>query len=204
MNPKNYLKILLEKKLLIIAFALVIGLVSLIVSFFLPSKYQADISLTVHRINRENTSDFQYDNYYAVQASEYVSNTLVSMFAMPSIVSEIYKEAGLEEISVNQAIKSIKARQLSAHLVSVTVKLKNEEESRKVADSISKIISEKISKVEVTNMGKNSFAVEFSEPIVTRKKIDPVVILISGFVAGFLAACGFVFLKHYFSSKEEE
>ncbi|MBU1167838.1 hypothetical protein KKC60_05565 [Patescibacteria group bacterium] len=205
MNSKNYLKIVLLKKFMILIVMLLVGGLALGATYVMPEKYTATTSLTLHRVNREQTPDFQYDNYYAIQSSEFLSNTLVSMFAAPDTVLEIYKKAGLEsEGDINTQIKSIKPSQVSAHLIKVKVSNADASKAEKVLGSLVTVSQDKIENLESNAAGHNSFEVTAGEAVVSSNQISPIVALVAGLVSGLFLGIAFAFLKEYFKEEKAE
>ncbi|MBU1119420.1 hypothetical protein KKH43_06070 [Patescibacteria group bacterium] len=198
MNTRSYLDIIFKKKIQIVAMTLIVALVALFAAYLIPEKHVVDMSLTVHRVNRETTEDFQYDNYYSVQAAEYVSNTVVGMLASPDVVQEIYTNAQVsDDSSIQSRIKSIKARQKSSHLVTVTVKHADPEVTEKVATAVSDVMSEKVQALESTDENTNSFDVVTGEYIKNSQKVDPLLAFVFGLVCGLFISIALVFLYEY-------
>ena len=89
-----FIKIINRNKIKIIAIALVVGILSVLIAQFLPAKYDASVALNVIRVNREETGDYQYDGFYAIQASNLFAETIVSWLETPAVVKEIYEQSG--------------------------------------------------------------------------------------------------------------
>jgi uncharacterized protein involved in exopolysaccharide biosynthesis len=63
-----------------------------------PKHYESNILITIGRTEGEQASigsDYQYDNYYRLQADERYGDTLVRLLATPQVTRDIFKEAGL-------------------------------------------------------------------------------------------------------------
>ena len=58
-----------------------------------PVSYTTSIAFTVNRINKQDVKEYQYDGYYALQASDLLSETVVSWFLTPSVIVEMYDAA---------------------------------------------------------------------------------------------------------------
>jgi capsular polysaccharide biosynthesis protein len=204
MNLKNYFEVIKRRKVFIVSFGAICGILSLIFSLTTPKSYEAVILLSVHRVNREKTADFQYDNYYAIQAAEYVGNTIVSLLEMPETILEIYKKAGWQDEmgDVYAAARKIKPKQISSHLVKVKLNDKNKEKVERLSGALADVIRNKISSIEVTPENKNSFTVESTEPIITQKTYSPPIVTLIGFLGGIMIGMGFSFCLEYL--KEEK
>lgn len=203
MNLKSYLKVISEKKLFIVAIALFCGILAFILAFFNPKSYDAFILMTVHRAEREKTSDFQYDNYYAIQAAEYIGNTVTGWLETPEVVTAIYKKAELENDlgNVFQEVKKIKPKQLSSHLIRVKLNNKEQDKADKLAKALIQVTKEKMSKLEVDFSGKSSFSIEAEEPVIVLKKYDPYLVAVFGLLGGIFMGIGLAFLREYLKTE---
>src|SRR5690349_13578069 len=61
-----------------------------------PPRVKASLALTVAQQSHQETADYAYDGYYALRASELVSDTIISWLSTPSVVKEIHAAAGLD------------------------------------------------------------------------------------------------------------
>lgn len=204
MNLKNYLEVIKKRKFFIIFFGIVCGIFGLIFSLVTPKSYDALILLSIHRVNREKTADFQYDNYYAIQAAEYVGNTVVSWLEMPEIILEIYEKAGqINQLgNVYAAARKIRPKQISSHLVRVKLNDKDKEKVSSLSRALVDVIRDRISKIEVTPEGQSSFSIDSAEPVITERTYDPFLVTLVGFIGGGLLGIGFSFCLEYL--KEEK
>jgi capsular polysaccharide biosynthesis protein len=204
MDLKNYLEITKKRKIFIISFGVICGILSLIFSLAMPKSYDAVTLLSIHRVNREKTADFQYDNYYAIQAAEYLGNTVVSWLETPETISEIYKKAGRSDQvgDVYAAARKIKPKQISSHLVKVKLNDSDRGRAEGLSRAIGDVLQSKISEIEVTSENKNSFTVDSTKPIVTQKIYSPPLVGLIGFLGGIIVGIGFSFCLEYLKKEE--
>src|SRR3989339_2084391 len=134
MNLKSYFKVIREKIIFIIIIAVLCGALSLILGLLQKDSFDASILLTIHRAEREKSEDFQYDNYYSIQAAEYLSNTITGFLETPEVVTLVYKKAGLEDKmgDAYQEAKKVKTKQLSSHLINVRLNNKDRSNTEKL------------------------------------------------------------------------
>ena len=121
MTPRDYLKIVKSNKILIFVCAILCGLLALIFSAVKPVSYETSIAFSIQKVNRQDTAEFQYDNYYSIQASELLGNSIVGWLESPEIIREVYQAADVtvETEDLNSLARGMKAKQISAHLVRV-------------------------------------------------------------------------------------
>lgn len=205
MRIKDYLSVIRKYKILILVTAFLCGIFALILSLIYPQSYDVQVLLAIHRVNREQTADFQYDNYYSIQAAEHLSNTVVSWLETPGIVLEIFKKADLEsEIKdINVEVKKIRPKQISSHLVRVKLNHKNQEKAKKLASALVSVIDDRVQSIEQTADAKNSFEVKAEEPIIILRKYDPPLATLFGFIGGLFLGIGFAFFYEYLKSEKD-
>ena len=156
--------------------------------------------MSVHKVNRQDVKNFQYDNYYAIQASELLGNTIVGWLESPNIIFEIYDRAELtpQPEEVDKLARQMKAKQISSHSVKVAFNQIDRERSEKLSGSLVDVIKDKVNEVELTGNDKNSFEIISSNPIISEKKYDPVLITIIGLISGLFIGIGLGFMFEYF------
>lgn len=63
---------------------------------FEPKRYESNILITIGRTQSKTVApvDYQYDNFYRLQADERFGDTLVRLLSTPQVTSDIFAEAG--------------------------------------------------------------------------------------------------------------
>jgi capsular polysaccharide biosynthesis protein len=204
MNLKDYFKVLKEKIIFIIIIAILCGALSLILGLMQKDSFDASILMTIHRSEREKSEDFQYDNYYSIQAAEYLANTITGWIETPEAIILVYKEAGIEDEmgDAYQEAKRVKIKQLSSHLISVRLNNKDRGTVDKLSKSLVDVTKKKVEALEVDSDGNSSFSIESEEPMITLKKYNPYLVGVFGLLGGMFVGIGLAFLREYL--KEEE
>lgn len=204
MSPKNYLKVIADHKGTIIASLILVGVFAFIFALLIPKSYDATISLSIHRINREETEDFQYDNYYAIQAAELLTNTVVNWLATPDIALAIFDKAGVavDVEGFAKLSRKFRARQLSSHVARVEFRYKDYDGAIKLANSLVEVIRDKVKEIEKTSKNLPSFDLQASSPIVLQHKINPLLAGTLGLVCGLFLGIGLAFLFEYLKKEE--
>lgn len=199
MNLKNYFQIIREKAIFIIIIAILCGALSLILGLLQKDSFDASILMTIHRAEREKSEDFQYDNYYSIQAAEYLSNTVTGFLETPEAITLVYKKAGIEDEmgDAYQEAKKVKTKQLSSHLIDVRLNNEDRASTEKLAKALIKVTENKVKNIEVDAEGNNSFTVQAEEPIVTLKKYNPYLVGVFGLLGGVFIGMGLAFFKEY-------
>jgi len=206
MELKEYLKILIKHFKIILFSAILLSLSAFIFTINKPVYYQAIGSMTITpKSSAELKNIYQYDGYYALQASNLFGITISSWLANPDIVTEIYKKAGYstEGMSTQALSKTIKTSQnLNSSLITFQLNDLDKEKVRKLALAVIELVKEKTALINKDSNSKINFEIVSNEPLVNR--IDPkkifntaVGFLIGLFLGGFLA-----FVIEYFSNEK--
>jgi len=103
MELKQYIKIIKRHIKSIVMVSILVGFFALIFSAVKPVTYETSLSLLISRATAQETQDYKYDSYYAIQANDLFANTIVGWLKSPEIVVDIYKEAG-----VNFPVKNLR------------------------------------------------------------------------------------------------
>ena len=195
-----FLKIINQNKTKIIAIALIVGILSVLIAQFLPTKYDASVALNVIRVNREETSDYQYDGFYAIQASNLFAETIVSWLETPAVVKEIYEQSGKKGAisGLSSLAGAFKTKKLSSQNIIVKFSSKTEEEAKTLASSLVSVIEKKAQSSLETSKKEAVFEVKSDDPVIIKRAYGAAITffagLITGLAFGILRATG----KNYF------
>ena len=199
MTPRDYLKIVKSNKILIFVCAILCGLLALIFSAVKPVSYETSIAFSIQKVNRQDTAEFQYDNYYSIQASELLGNSIVGWLESPEIIREVYQAADVtvETEDLNSLARGMKAKQISAHLVRVRYSQSSHEKASGIATGVIEVIKNKVESVEKDVNGQSSFVLEASEPVIVEKKYGPATLALAGIICGLCVGVGIAFGREY-------
>ena len=201
MELKEYIKIIRKNFKLILSMAIITGISAFLFSVIQPLKYEVSLSLFVNKDKTQETDDFKYDGYYALQAGEIITNSVVEWLKSPEIVNSIYQKAGVayDFKNIKSYTKKFTAKKMSAQYVEVKFKTNNEENAEKISSAVVEVIKSK-----VKNLGENSeqelsFLVENEKPVIIESRPNAFLNLIIGLVSGFVLGIFIVFGKEYLS-----
>lgn len=185
----------------IIIACIVIGLAgALAFSFLKPVSYDASISFSINRINRQETTEYQYDGYYAIQASDLFSQTVMSWFMTPSVLLEIYDYAQIDPQikSLTDLTSRFKTKKYSPQNIVVKYSERDEDTASKIADAIVSVVEQKAAVANQTSDQKALFDVQGAKPVIVKN--EPIIWLntIVGFLAGLLFGFCLSYLLTFF------
>ena len=192
MELKLYLQIIKQQKKVIFITAVLVGFFAFIFSFFAPTIYETSLFIEAERKNIQETSDFRYDDYYALKASEMLVDSMAKWFSNPEFITQICKKAEVDisSASLRNLKKKIKADKMSAQYLEIKFKTKTRKESEKISSAISLTIKEKSKNLGWTDAKENIFSIKTSDPIIVEKNsmvfLNTLIGLFSGFFIGIL------------------
>ena len=200
MELKEYIKIIKKNSKLILAVAVIVGLTAFLFSVLQPVKYEASLSLFMNKDKTQETDDFKYDGYYALQAGEIIVGSVVERLKSPETVDTIYQEAGVKHNFKNlrSYAKKFTAKKMSAQYVEVKFKTNSREDAEKISAAIVKITESKIKTLKESSEQELSFSIESGKPIIIESKPNAFLNLIIGLISGFVLGIFVVFGREYF------
>jgi len=187
MELDDYIRSIFRHKWLIIIIPLIAAIGTYAYAHSVPITYDASVSMTIKRVNAPETVDFQYDEYYAIQASDLVAQTVVSWLATPSVVTEIYQQAEIDPAikSLSEISKRFQTRKMSSQNILVKINEESAEVAKKLATVISDVVIERVGQLVTSTTSQASFEAQGAEPVVIEKKTDSVLFSFVGLIAGF-------------------
>ncbi len=174
-------------------------LAGLLFFLFQGSGYNVSLTLNITRDSAIQTSDYSYDDFYRLQADERFADTIVRWLQSPSIVSDIYTEAGIDTTTWSLGVlkNALGSQRLSSQIVAINYAA----DSQVQADAIGEAT---ITKVNVLSQDLNAqqkesgwFVVIAQKPIVKPSQHSLLQILVIVGVIGFFAAFWTVIVRYY-------
>jgi len=204
MEFKEYLKIIKQNIRLVLVVAVLTALFSFIFSVIQPVKHETSLSLLIGKNKTQQTDDFKYDGYYALQASEIIADSIQQWIKSPEIVSAVYQKARIDSDfkNIKGYTKKFTAKKMSSQYVEVKFNAATEEGAEKISQAIVEVINNKVEALEKNSEGEVAFFIESGEPIIIKSKPDLLFNLFIGFISGLVLGVFAVFGREYFSNKK--
>ena len=177
----------------------------LVFSYLSPVMFDASLSFTINRTNRQETAEYQYDGYYAIQASDLFSQTVVSWMMTPSVLLEIYQKAGIdpEVTTLNEISSRFKVKKYSSQNIVVLFTERDRQTSEQLSLAITEVVEKMARESNQSAESKSLFEVVGNKPVIVETSqnvlLNALVGLLAGVIAGFVAA----YLMDIFKKKAE-
>lgn len=164
-----------RERWLIIVFTIVATAVTFLVTSLQPVRYSASASFAVNRINPEKTPDYQFDGYYALQAADLYSQTVVSWFTTPAVLNEMYQQAKIdpEIVTLNSLPSRFHVRRLSAQNINVRLTERTEQRAQKLGLAVSEVLKNKTASLNQDPSGRALFEILSTDPVVVQVRPNP-------------------------------
>lgn len=153
--------------------------------------YSTSIAFTVNRINKQDVKEYQYDGYYALQASDLFTETVVSWFLTPSVIVEMYDAAAVPANvrDLSSLTARFKIKKYSSQNLGVTFTSSTESDAAKLSAAVVKTVEYKASQLNQSADRKALFEVVGSKPVTVERSRQVPLVGIVGFILGvFLAS----------------
>jgi capsular polysaccharide biosynthesis protein len=183
----------------IISLVVVAVAAALLFSYLTPVYYDTSISFAINRINRQETGEYQYDGYYAIQASDLFSQTVMSWFLTPSVLLEMYDQAGIDPkiASIEELSSRIKAKKYSPQNIVVRYKERDQATADALGQSIISVTQKKAELANQTTDNKALFEVSGAKPVIVQKKPNILMNTLIGLIGGFIISLVAAYLIDY-------
>ncbi|MDD5083472.1 MAG: hypothetical protein PHT88_00855 [Candidatus Moranbacteria bacterium] len=154
----------------------------------------SNLTLNVTRLGSDKTMDYQYHDFYRLQADERFADTVVRWLGSPRIVSDIY--ADISDANSH----AFKAQRLSSQMIQVTYDAYDGAFADKIAQSLVARINREADTLNKDQQESTWFSVVGDDPVVRDGRIGITLILAVSLALGVFLGFWVVLLRHYFSS----
>lgn len=205
MELRDYLKIITRSAGLIASMAVLFAVLAGIWSVRQPIRYESNAIIVVDKptIAPAGATEYQYDKYYALEASDLFADTLAVWLASPSTVQRIYTAAGYEvpEISLKKMARIFKVNRQPTSNVIVTIADTDETKSRKLIDAAVAVTDEYVISQRNDEDPSQFFTIDAGETVTGVLKQNTVINVILGLLAGLILGMILAFLRAYLKQK---
>lgn len=183
-----------------IAASLVVGLIIGILSYYIPPKYVTRGSLYVKRDTDQSTDFFTYEGYYAGQAAQAYTNSLVAIIESQDIKKTVLEELNIPVTGRNlrKLGNAITVKKTGPQVIEISVKEKNRELSSEVWKIITKTTidtSRVLNESSDNNLSVNTIS---SEPLIEETYRSMYTFAFAGIIIGISVGFLIVSIKEYF------
>lgn len=200
MELRDYVKIVSKNLWILIVVVIMTTLGAFWFTKMQPVTYDGSLSLNVTKVPEKGaTNVYRYDQYYALEASSMMADTVASWLKDPSSVIEIYNNAQVELPTQSAAdlSKIINAKKLPPSTITVLINGNNEGSLKNILSSTIKYIKSRV-ETDHSTLGTENFEVKYSDPAVLKHDSGLLLNTALGFIAGIIIGLALIALVDYF------
>lgn len=175
----------------ILLLAAVAAVVTAIVVPRLPPGVDAVLTFTVHIPERPPSGEYEFDGFYALQATDLFAETLAGWMTSPQFVAEVYSRTGLPQpaASVRQLGRVFTARKVSGQLVELKFRARAADDAARLSREASIVLGQRTERFNAAGKGSQEFSAVSAEPlIIPVRRSAPLRALVSALITAVVAA----------------
>lgn len=202
MELREYIDIFRKSKALIIVGTLLIIAVSVIVIGFSKAKYDTSVTFTVDKTmvaQQSVTPYYQFDGYYTQQSSGFFADTVMNWLQSPSVVSDIYSQAGLSTPkvrNVSQLSKIFTVKKYPPATLGITLTSDDPDQAKKLLTASADVLKKLTDETNTSNTTE-MFILRSSKPVSSEIKPFWTLDIIVAAVLGLIVTTFIALLNHY-------
>jgi len=164
--------------------------------------YQASVTINLSREGQLEILDYQYDQFYRLQADEKFGKNVVSWVGDPGLMAAI-KESfiGFEKGSWSD-ISRIKTKQLASSYIKVEFKSKTSQSAIVFGEALGRTLDKKTQQLNIQQAEKKWFKLIIDKTQVVKNDVNTFLVLLSFSCFGILLGVFGVLIIYYFSENE--
>jgi capsular polysaccharide biosynthesis protein len=203
MELKEFIELLKSNLKLFLLILIGAVLISLVIFNYQKNLYIASIGVDIAREKEVpiNNGDYQYDQFYRLQADEKFGQNIVSWLEDSSFNNLNRKDFEKSQIGSWGDVFGIKASQPSANYLKISFKSKDPRSAHLFGKVLKENLKERTGQLNFSQ-SDNWFKLIFSETYVTQNNPNIYIFLIVSFLLGFFLGFLAVLFKDYFQKNE--
>lgn len=197
MELKEIFLIFKKEKTIILGTTLAVIILSLFFYLAKPPNFVVYLDIETKRVNRPKTSDYQYDEYYALSATNLVTDAINSWFQSRAFSEKILREADFEEKELTSLRNFVKTRKLSSQTLEIKITGPSSETLENLAKIIQKEVEIRLSGLNTDREGNPAFRADIEVSSAQPLTFHPAYLTLAALGSGLLLGIFLAFVHHY-------
>lgn len=161
------------------------------VASLLPVRYEASLSIYVQKIVEQPSSgEYTFDGYYAQQAAEAYTDTVVGLLESPDVAASALSLSGINPDTIVSLKRSLVVEKVAPQIVHVTVTQTNQLAASELVLAVTKVATERVQQLDTQTSGYTVAAVN-AEPLILVVALPLMLSVLAGGLLGFVLSVGF-------------
>ncbi len=193
---EQYWRVVQQKMPTVLVISFVLAIAAWLVVRGVGASYEVHFSYLVSLSQREEVSDYSFDGYYALQATDLFTATLAQWIKTPEVIVEAYKESEIKlgDVDPRALGRKIKSVKTAPQLIEVTVNGKNREETKRLAEGVRAVMKKNVERYHDKGIPALRFRVVETEPWIGQQKLSKAPIVVATFIFVFFMGINVVIL----------
>ncbi len=191
------LRALQKSFLSILGLSVLVGVIAYGAARNIPGTYEVHLSYMIGMDQKDTTSGFRYDGYYALSAADLFSTTLARIADSPETVVAAYEQANipLPTQDAIRLVRSIESEKAAPQLVRLTVRDASQKNAERIADGLIVVMNKAIDEYNTKGLSSTVFHGVPTEPWTSQNSTLPLPIAASFFMVTFIAGIMWVLFR---------
>lgn len=208
MELREFLFLLRKNLPTIVLIALITGALALAMALRLQPTYHATLSVYVQKVPEQPTGgDFTFDGFYAQQAAESYTDTVIGLFESHAIYVRALQITGEEPdfSAVKRMERQTNIQKVAPRLINLEIRSYEEDEARTLAKSLFMAVSGRLDELTSTDNADLNMRISAvsEDPLMSLSQPRVALYTIIGVLAGAFAATTLFLLKEYLLSARQ-
>lgn len=196
---RDFLQLIAKNFLVVLITGVSFGSAALFLSLRLPVQYRASLILYIERVPERPGNFYAYDGYYATQAAEAYTDTVLGLLRSLDLVKEAAENVKLagSEATLKKLNRKIRIAKTAPQLIEIATTLTDAQSASVLTQSLAQTV---INRVKLLNQsGNQNFSINPASPQPLLETVTPYTLLntLVAFWSGVLMAIAGISLKKY-------
>ncbi len=206
MELREFLQIFIEYKKTFFGIIVFFVLCGATYFFIQPETYNASLTLNISRGSESNLDEYNYGDFYRLQADERFADTVVRWLGSPRVVKNIlenyFGQNSAFTFDDKQLSSFFSVKRMSSQVVDVTFSISDEKDAKIISDDLKKNINGEAEKLNEKQKQDGWFVVIGDEPVVTLKEKSLLFLLALTGMMGLFVSFVVVMFRHYWNEEK--
>jgi hypothetical protein len=202
MELKEFLNLIKKSPITFVVLFLIVFFTGLLWYDKESKLYQGSVAINISRGDKDLMEDYQYDQFYRLQADEKFGKNVVSWVGDPGLMELSRKDFVRIRKEGWGDISKVKAIQSAPNYVKVQFKSKTQQSAVIFGKILGKNLNKKTQELNIDQDEKNWFKLTANDVYVAKNLVNVYFVLIVSACLGLLLGIFGVLIMHYFSGNE--
>lgn len=193
---EHYWEVIKKKLLIILLVSVAAAVAALVIAKQVEPSHEVHFSYLISLSTRDKASDFRFDGYYALQATDLFAATLSRWVTTPEVIVAAYAEANLDLPSDDPRVlvRAVRAEKVAPQLVTVTLRSSTRDRAEALTRGLRRVMERNVARYHDEGVPAVAFTVVATEPWSGIVRLSVPVIVTATFVFTFLIVLNAVLL----------